>query len=40
MSKMAGIDDKYLLRIMDQLQPGEFGQIKYILKYSFTGKSH
>ena len=37
---MAGIDDKYLLRIMGKLQPGEFEQIKHILKDSFTGKSH
>ena len=37
---MAGIDDKYLLRIMGKLQLGEVGQLKYIFKYSFTGKCH
>lgn len=37
---MADIDSKYLLRIMMKLQPGEVGQLTYIFKDSFTGKSH
>ena len=36
---MAGIDSKYILGIMEKLQPLEVEQFKYILEDSFTGKT-